>query len=56
MNLSVIIPIYSRIELVAVHLREIMKSSKIPDEIIIVNDGGDIVKGCSCKCHADFIL
>lgn len=41
MKLSVLIPNYGQHELCVVHLRECMNSSVVPDEIIIVNDGGD---------------
>lgn len=39
-TLSVIIASYRRPELTAVHVRECMKSERIPDEIIVVNDSG----------------
>lgn len=41
MKLSVIIPNYGQHELCVVHVRECMKSEVVPDEIIVVNDGGD---------------
>lgn len=40
MKLSVIIPAYSRHALTTRHVEECMKSSVLPDEIIVVNDGG----------------
>lgn len=39
-RISVLISAYNRNELTAVHVREIMNSTLIPDEIIVVNDGG----------------
>lgn len=41
MFLSVIIVAFNTSELTAVHVREVMNSSRIPDEIIVVNDCGD---------------
>ena len=41
MKLSIIIPAYRRHELTIRHVGECLKSSKIPDEIVVVNDGGD---------------
>lgn len=40
MKLSTIITAYDRHELTQVHVRECMNSSRVPDEIIVVNDGG----------------
>lgn len=40
MKLSVVIPAYNRHELTARHVAECLKSSRVPDEIIVVNDGG----------------
>ena len=40
-KLSVIIPVYQKHELAVVHVRECMSSTRIPDEIIVVNDGGE---------------
>lgn len=40
MRLSVIVPCYSRHELSARHVAECLKSTRLPDEIIVVNDGG----------------
>lgn len=40
MKLSVVIPAYNRHELTARHVEECLKSTRVPDEIIIVNDGG----------------
>ena len=41
MKLSVIIPAYARHPLTVRNVEETMKSSRVPDEIIVVNDGGD---------------
>lgn len=41
MKISVVIPAYSRHEMTARHVEECLKSTRIPDEIIVVNDGGD---------------
>lgn len=41
MKLSVIIPAYARHELTVRHVEECLKSYRLPDEIIVVNDGGD---------------
>jgi glycosyltransferase involved in cell wall biosynthesis len=38
--LSVIITAYDRHELTKIHVRECMNSELVPDEIIVVNDGG----------------
>lgn len=43
MKLSVIIPCYKRHELSVRNIEETMKSTYIPDEIVVVNDGGDPV-------------
>ena len=40
MTLSCIIPAYNRHELTARHVEECLKSTRLPDEIIVVNDGG----------------
>lgn len=40
-NISVIISAYCDHELTVVHVREIMNSTVVPDEIIVVNDGGE---------------
>lgn len=40
-KISVIIPTYWNSDLCVAHVRECMNSSVIPDEIIVVNDGGD---------------
>ena len=40
-KLSVIIPVYGKHELAVVHVRECMNSTRMPDEIIVVNDGGE---------------
>lgn len=39
-KLSVVIPAYNQHRLTAVHVRECLNSNRIPDEIIVVNDGG----------------
>jgi glycosyltransferase involved in cell wall biosynthesis len=41
MKLSVVIPCYARHELSIRHVEECLKSYRLPDEIIIINDGGD---------------
>ena len=41
MKLSVIIPTYWNSDLCCVHIRESMNSTCVPDEIVVVNDGGD---------------
>ena len=41
MKLSVIIPSYRRHELTARHFEYCLKATHLPDEIIVVNDGGD---------------
>jgi len=40
-TLSVTIPSYDQPEICALHLECIMRSTRLPDEVIIVNDGGD---------------
>lgn len=40
MKLSVVIPCYNRHELSARHVEECLRSSRPPDEIIVVNDSG----------------
>lgn len=40
-NLSVILTAYNNDDLTVVHARECMNSSRVPDEVIVVNDGGD---------------
>lgn len=40
-TLSVTIPSYDQIEICALHLEHIMRSTRLPDEVIIVNDCGD---------------
>ena len=40
-RLSVILPCYNQDEMTLVHAREVMNVSRIPDEIIVINDGGD---------------
>ena len=40
MKLSVVIPAYNRHELTVRHVEECLKSTRFPDEIIVVNDGG----------------
>jgi len=39
-KISVLISSYNKNDLVAIHVRECMNSTRIPDEIIVVNDGG----------------
>ena len=39
-TLSTIIPAYDQHEITAIHVREILNSTRVPDEIIVVNDGG----------------
>lgn len=39
-KISVIISAWNKHEVTVVHVREIMNSTRIPDEIIVVNDGG----------------
>src|SRR3990167_1324287 len=39
-RISVVIPAYNRHELTARHVAECLKSTRKPDEIIVVNDGG----------------
>ncbi len=41
MRLSVLIPAYRRHEMTVRHVEECLKSTRVPDEIIVVNDGGD---------------
>lgn len=41
-KLSVIIPAYWQTDLTVVHVRECMNSSRIPDEIVVCNDTGDL--------------
>ena len=41
MKLSVIITAYNQDDITLVHAREAMASSRVPDEVIVVNDGGD---------------
>jgi hypothetical protein len=41
MRLSTIIPIYKRPEQAIRHVKELFNCTRLPDEIIIVNDGGD---------------
>lgn len=41
MKLSVIIPSYKRHNLTVRHVEECFKSKILPDEIIVINDGGD---------------
>lgn len=40
MKLSVIVPAYARHPLTVRHVEECMRSSRLPDEIVVVNDGG----------------
>lgn len=41
MKISVVIPTYNRSELTVRHVEECLKSTRVPDEIVVVNDGGD---------------
>jgi len=54
--LSVTLTAYDSHDITAVHVRECMNSSRIPDEIIVVNDGGDdslreMLKSLEMKCN-----
>lgn len=40
MRLSTILTAYNNEEIILPHIREVMRSSVLPDEIIVVNDGG----------------
>ena len=40
-RLSLVIPAYDRFEITVCHVREAMNNTRPPDEIIVVNDGGD---------------
>lgn len=40
MKLSVIVPAYNRHEMTVRHVAECLKSTRLPDEIVVVNDGG----------------
>lgn len=40
-KLSVIITAYNQDEMTVVHARESMNCSRVPDEVIVINDGGD---------------
>lgn len=45
-TLSVIIPAYDQHKITALHVQELMKSTRLPEEVIVVNDGGkDNLKG-----------
>jgi len=39
--LSVILPNYQHFNITKAHVREVMNSTLLPDEIVVVNDGGD---------------
>src|SRR3990167_4912685 len=41
MKISCVIPAYNRSDLTKRHVEEVLKSTRVPDEIIVVNDGGD---------------
>lgn len=41
-KVSVIVPTYDNHDTTLIHVREAMNSSRVPDEIIVVNDGGDV--------------
>lgn len=40
MRLTAILPTYDRFEITVAHVREAMNNTRVPDEIIVVNDGG----------------
>lgn len=40
-SLSAIVPVWKKHELAVVHIRECMNSSRLPEEIIVINDGGE---------------
>ena len=40
MRLSVVITAYDQHPLTVMHVREVMNSTRLPDEIVVVNDGG----------------
>lgn len=55
-KISVIITAYDKHDLTVVHVRESMISNRIPDEIIVVNDGGspdllDKLRNLDFKCR-----
>ena len=41
-KLSVIITVYNQNDLAVVHARECMNSLRVPDEIVVINDGGSL--------------
>lgn len=41
MKLSVVVPAFRQTDLTVVHVRECMNSTRVPDEIVVVNDNGD---------------
>jgi glycosyltransferase involved in cell wall biosynthesis len=54
-RLSVLISSYDNTEMTVAHVKKCMESSRIPDEIIVVNDGGDdklrgLLKDMDKKC------
>ena len=55
MKLSVIIPAYKRHPLTVRNVEETLKSSRVPDEIIVVNDGGDPVLKTMLPKHPNLI-
>ena len=55
MKLSIIISAYDRHDITTIHVRECMNSIRLPDEIIVVNDGGsddlkDMLLKLDIKC------
>lgn len=54
MQLSCILTSYNNEDIIIPHIREVMRSSVLPDEIIVVNDGGrdfiDQLKALDKKC------
>lgn len=55
MKLSVIIPAYARHLLTVRNVEETLKSSRVPDEIIVVNDGGDLGLKAMLPRHPNLI-
>ena len=55
MRLSIIIPIYKRPKQAMRHIEECMKSTRLPDEIIVVNDGGEPIDITSIKRNVPII-
>lgn len=44
MKLGVIIPHYNNLELVRQHIEAILHATRLPDELILVNDGGQVLE------------